>query len=74
MRGREHQHRIMDWLRDLGATKICLAQKRGKHPKLSFVFDGKGCRVPIACSPGDRRATKNAIRQLQHKIRERTFQ
>ena len=74
MKGREHHRRIVDWLRDLGAKKICVAQKRGKHPKLSFVFNGTACRVPIACSPSDRRATKNAIRQLKHKIREKTFQ
>ena len=72
MRGREHQRRIVDWLRDLGATKICVAQKRGKHPKLSFVFNGTACRVPIARSPRDSRATKNAICQLKHKIGERT--
>jgi hypothetical protein len=44
--GRDHQRRVMDWLRNAGARQIRITTGRGKHPKLNFVLDGETYRVP----------------------------
>ena len=74
IRGREHQRLLMDWLRNQGACQIRITAGHGKHPKLSFVIHGEAYRVPIAQSPSDIYAAKNAIRQLRRKIAGRERQ
>jgi hypothetical protein len=64
---REHQRRITDWLRRQGARRIRITGG-GKHLKLNFLLGGASYRTPIANTPSDYRATRNALCDLRRRI------
>jgi hypothetical protein len=68
---RDHHRRQIAFLRSVGASDVKILHNGGRHPRLRFAWRGIEHSIPVALSPSDYRATRQAIAALRRLLRQR---
>jgi hypothetical protein len=67
---RPHHRELVDHLRAAGAARVRLIHASTRHPRIIFSWQGVEHSMPVAGSPSDWRATRQAIAALRRMLRE----
>jgi hypothetical protein len=66
---RPYHRALVAYLRHAGATGVRLEHAGKRHPRIVFGWRGTAHTIPVAGSPSDYRATRQAIGALRRRLR-----